>query len=201
MQIRFFLKLISLLLVLTLTACSPSYELYSGEYELVHSYDKNSLDSVEIEEVINFSCGPCYRMFKNTLPELKSKYGDKLQMKLLPVVFTEQPDYANRLYAIANSLGKENEASSEIFRFKYELEQDIFDRNVVLKIAESLKISDEYIESEKAKWVEDILTSNQFKLKLYSVRGTPAVIINKRVKIEASSIENITAVLDSLFRI
>lgn len=187
------------LFVAVLSSCGANDDTYySGDYELIPSAAKASLKSVTLEEILNFDCEPCYNFYTNGRNALQEKYGEQLHVVSVPVVFSQQTQFPVRMFIIAQKHGLGNKAISSIYHHRFQMKEDVFDEAVVLNIADSMGLKQEYLKHKDAEWVNEVYESNRAKAKRYQIRSTPTLVIEGQIKLVSNEMTNIQALINDL---
>ena len=74
---------------------------------------------VKIIEFLNFGCTHCYDLRKD-MPQLLKKYGDKVEIKYIPIIFPKQSTKSIEAYLIAEQMGKGEEMRDALFDAKFD---------------------------------------------------------------------------------
>lgn len=183
--------------LLLMSGCSERSDYYGGEYELVAGLQPDSYERVIVEEILNLSCKPCYEMFTHGSKQLKERFGDRVEIVLIPVVFTKQTQHPVRLFIIASESGKGEAVVGELYRRYFDQSQDIFDEDIVLEVAEQFGLKSSYEKNKNADWVEAIYQSNRSKAIRYQITETPTLIVQHQLK-SVGGLENAALLIDSL---
>ena len=145
---------------------------------------KNSLTKVRFEEFINFGCPHCNNLH-NASKNLRKKYADTVDFVDIPITFRGQDDAPLRLYYVAASIGKGDLVKNELFKTNFEYGVNVFDPGIVNYLAKSLNLGDLYQKESKKAWVTQKIQEGMQKADLYQVRGTPTIVLQDSMKIEA----------------
>lgn len=187
-------------LALVLSGCGESERprYYSADYELVPSLDKNKQKKLTIEEIVSFDCEHCYKFIVNVNPKLKAEYGDRLNIVPLPLVFNKQTQFPVRLFIVGQKEGKGNDIVELLLKKRFEGNEDIFDENVVLDVANHFGLKEKYQAEKNANWVEEIYQENRSRGMKYGISQTPTLIVEGQLKITNIKIDNVKNVVNDL---
>ena len=114
--------------------------------------------------------------------DLKEQYKGRLILIDIPVLFRGQSDAPLRLYYVAKSLGKEEEAKDTIFDAKYIEELDVFDPDVIKDIAISMGIGTTYEQKAQSKEIDQAIEAGEQKYANYAITAVPTIVLAETLK-------------------
>lgn len=175
-----FLPISALLAALCLSFAAPSlFAQVEGRYQKIGTIPKkHSVAVVQYDEYLNFTCPHCNNFRKAALP-LKKKYGKRLKITYIPILFARQADYPLRLFFIAQSVGRTEEIKNIIFDAAFDSGVNIYDPAIVSYIARSSGLADKYKKEAQAAWVTKKVDQAQSRAAVVGVRSTPTVVLQE----------------------
>ena len=177
-------KLMLLVLGLVLSFLLSANEKIRGHYKLVgNKPEPNSVKKVFFEEFINFGCSHCNKLHKAS-KDFRKKFTDKVEFVDIPIVFKGQDDSPLRLYYVAKKIGKGDLIKDELFKASFIHGVNVFDPGITNYLARSLGIRKEFQKEKDQSWVNQLIRDGERKSVIYSVRGTPTVIIQQALKMD-----------------
>lgn len=154
-----------------------------GIYETIGTLPKNnSLETVELEEFLNFTCPHCNN-FRNSSKDLFAKYGKRINRKNIPILFRNQSDLILRLYYIAEKQGIAGEVKTQIFDAVFKYGVNINDPKVVEFLARSAGLTDQFRKDVNSDWVYQKLVQAQERADEAGVRATPTIVLNRALRL------------------
>lgn len=154
-----------------------------GIYETIGTLPKNnSLETVELEEFLNFTCPHCNN-FRNSSKDLFAKYGKRINRKNIPILFRNQSDLILRLYYIAEKQGIGGEVKTQIFDAVFKYGVNINDPKVVEFLARSAGLTDQFRKDVNSDWVYQKLVQAQERANEAGVRATPTIVLNRALRL------------------
>jgi len=172
-----------------------SYTLFS-EVGSTHENGK-----VRMVVFFDFYCPHCYEFDSNTIPQLKQKYGDKLEVE-----YVAYPLRSESLVPIqAYELAREYDASTgermrgAIFEAVYVDGANLGDPVVLKGIAAELGMDPEGLEGSiiSGEMIEKI-KENVARGDRYDLEGTPTVVLDGQYRVDDLEIENLKKIMDGL---
>jgi len=158
----------------------------------------HSLDVVVLEEFLNFSCPHC-NDFRETAKPLFAKYGKRVKLVLIPILFRGQTDDALRLFYIAQSHGKEEQIEDALFDARFRYGADNFDPQVVNYLARTNGLQDAYTKDAPAEWVGRRVADGHAKANADGVEATPTLVVQESLRMTPdSTMKDFVAGLDSV---
>ena len=152
---------------------------------------------VKIIEFLNFGCTHCNDLRKN-MPQLKKKYGEKVEIIYIPINFRGQSTKSVEAYLIAEEMGKGDEMLNALFDANFDKGMDIMESTIAIEtVAASIGLGADFNQKLESEAMKNAALYN-FKLANdYSIKGTPTVYINGKSQ-EDYSIANLDKVVGSL---
>jgi len=170
------LLLATTLLLIPLAAEPAEIE---GRYKVIGKVpNKQSLDVVQFDEYLNFTCPHCNNFRKAALP-IKKKYGKRIKVNYIPILFRNQSDAPLRLFFIGQSMGRTEEIKNLIFDAAFQAGVNIYDPAVVNYLARSSGLGDKYAKEVNAAWVTRKVAEAQQRAAEDGVRVTPSVVLQR----------------------
>jgi len=156
---------------------------------------------VKIIEFLNFGCTHCNDLRKD-MPQLRQKYGDKVEIIYIPISFPKQSTKSVEAYLIAEQMGKGDEMLDALFDAKFDKGMDILESTIAIEtVAASIGLNETELTEFSQKLDSGAMkNAANYNLRLandYNVAGTPTVFINGKSQ-EDYSITNIDKVVGSL---
>ena len=108
----------------------------------------------------------------------------KVEFVDVPIVFRGQDDSPLRLYYVARKIGKANLIKDELFKSSFKHGVNVFDPGIINYLARSLGMHKEFQKEKNQKWVNQLIKDGERKAALYSVSGTPTVVIQYALKMD-----------------
>lgn len=171
--IRAVLLVVAMTGVMSLSASAQ----IEGDYERIGPVpNPHSVGQVLFEEYLNFTCPHCHN-FRELAGPLFEKYGKRLKVVYIPILFRGQNDAALRLFYVAQKEGKEKEIMSALFDATFKYGVNINDPAVVNYLARSSGVGDAYQRDAQADWVNTKLQEASAKADQAGVSATPTVVL------------------------
>ncbi|HLB72307.1 MAG: thioredoxin domain-containing protein [Candidatus Methanoperedens sp.] len=153
---------------------------------------------VKIAEFLKFDCSHCYDLHKE-MPQLLEKYGDKVDIRYIPIVWPGQSTRSIEAYIIAEQMGKGEEMRDALFQAKFVKGMDIIESFAAIEnAASSIGLGDDFKSKLENGDAGKEALSNLALMRKYNVQGTPTIIIDGYLHVEptiASIDSNISALL------
>jgi protein-disulfide isomerase len=154
-----------------------------GNYERIGTVPaKNSLDTILVEEYINFTCPHCNNFRSAAIP-LYQKYAKRIDRRYVPILFRGQNDAALRLFVIAQKNGKEEEIVNALFDATFKYGVNINDPAIVNYLARSSGLAELYERDYAADWVGKKIAENHQKADAAGVSATPTLVLNNALRV------------------
>ncbi|MDH4246953.1 MAG: thioredoxin domain-containing protein [Deltaproteobacteria bacterium] len=161
----------------------PASAQIKGDFESLGKIPApHSLEVVQIEEFLNFTCPHCNN-FRTLSKDLFKKYGKRIKHINNPILFPRQNDYALRLFYVGQKAGKEAEVKEMIFDSTFVFGVNIYDPATVEFMARSLGIGDSYQKQGNEPWVTELISKTEFRAKEALVNSTPTLVLAGTIKI------------------
>lgn len=148
----------------------------------------------------DFMCPACYRAATEVFPQLKDKYGAKLEFRFLGFPFVhEESRLAARAHVIAHELGYGEEMQKALFRSHFEQQLDIGSKEGIAKVADTIGLAPEMLlqqldgDGGKAELDRIVTQANS-----YQIDGTPTVILDGWIKVVDVSPENLGKIINGM---
>jgi len=152
---------------------------------------------VKIIEFLNFGCTHCNDLRKD-MPQLKKKYGDKVEIIYIPINFRGQSTKSVEAYLIAEQMGKGDEMLNALFDAKFDKGMDILESTIAIEtVAASIGFGADFNQKLESGAMKNAANYNLRLANDYNIAGTPGVFINGKFQ-EDYSITNIDKVVGSL---
>lgn len=152
---------------------------------------------VKIIEFLNFGCTHCNDLRKD-MPQLKKKYGDKVEITYIPINFPKQSTKSVEAYLIAEQMGKGDEMLNALFDAKFDKGMDILESTIAIEtVAASIGFGADFNQKLESGAMKNAALYNLRLANDYNIAGTPSVFINGKFQ-EDYSITNIDKVVGSL---
>jgi protein-disulfide isomerase len=153
---------------------------------------------VKIVEFMKFDCIHCYNLHKDT-PRILEKYGDRVQILYVPIVFRGQSTKSIEAYIIAEQMSKAEEMRDALFKAKFVDNLDVMESTITLEnVASSIGLGEDFNSKLEGNDARELALSNLAFMNKYAVESTPAVYINGKRMVDPPIIENLDAAIGSL---
>ena len=165
---------------------------------------------VKITEFLKFNCGHCYSL-SQAMPGLENKYGDKIEITYVPMLWTNLPQDHDlkksiEAYILANDSGKGEEMKDALFKAVIVEGKDVSSLIFLEDIGRSIGLGDDFVTALKNGDAKDRADANIKLGENFQVDETPTVIINGNLKITPSMtggtipqmVNNMDVIIDSL---
>ncbi len=192
------LLVISALAIYFLNSGEKSTEkLPAGDYSKLSKPADITPGKVKIMEFMKFDCSHCYDLHKE-MPQLLKKYGDKVEIKYISIVFPKQSTKSIEAYTIAEQMGKGEEMRDALFKAKFEQGMEVMESNIALEtVAASIGLGTEFNQKLESGAAKNAANENLNLMKEYNVEGTPTVIVNGNLMV-VPTVTNLDTVIGSL---
>ncbi len=143
---------------------------------------------VKIVEFMKFGCGHCYAL-NQYMPELKKKYGDKLEVIYKPMLWRSVPADAGskksiEAYILAERMGKGEEMKDALFKAMIVDKMDLSSQFVLIDIAKSVGLGDDFATALEKGDANNEAEANINLAESFEVVFTPTLIIDGNLKID-----------------
>ncbi len=141
---------------------------------------------VEVVKIFNYSCGHCYRFFKNE--KRFNRFGDKIDYKKVPIFWGKQSPYPTMAYYYAIKNGKEDSVHKAIFEAHFESELDVFSLPILNQILleQGLPISNDGMPWTESPDLKKAVDAGMEIAQNFDVHETPSIVINGAIKVMPS---------------
>jgi thiol:disulfide interchange protein DsbA len=162
----------------------------AGKFATLNKPNTYESGKVKITEFLKFNCGHCYSL-NSQLPDLKKKYGDRLEITYKPMLWRSVPaDLAFKksieAYILANRAGKGEEMKDALFKAMFVENKDITSELQLGDIGKSIGLGDEFVTALKNGDAIDETDANINLAESMTVDETPTIIINGNLKVTPS---------------
>jgi predicted DsbA family dithiol-disulfide isomerase len=158
----------------------PEQRLVLGLYPVLDLPPLSEPGKVKIVEFLSFYCDNCYR-FNSIKHQLEQKYGDALELELVPIVWGEQSIKTVEAYIIAERMGRGREMADAMFRARFEEGRDIGDVEVLVGLARELGLGEEFERQLRSGAAQAEAQENIRLAVSYGVEETPTLIVNGNI--------------------
>jgi len=142
----------------------------------------HSLDVVVVEEYLNFTCPHCNN-FRDVAKPVFKKYGKRIKLLRMPILFRGQADPPLRLFFVAQANGKEDLAEEALFDAAFKSGVNIYDPAVVNFLARNLGLSEAYRKDGDAQWVSQKIDAAAARASTFGVEGTPTLVLQSGLRL------------------
>jgi thiol:disulfide interchange protein DsbA len=136
----------------------------------------HSLDTVVVEEFLNFSCPHCNK-FREVAKPVFEKYGKRVKLIRIPILFRGQDDAPLRLFYVGQAKGLEDRLDEALFSASFKSNVNVFDPRVVSYLARSEGIKPAYDQDASSEWVTARIADGQARADAYGVEATPTLVL------------------------
>lgn len=172
-------------------------KLPAGDYSKLSKPADIAPGKVKIMEFMKFDCSHCYDLHKD-MPQLLKKYGDKVEIKYISIIFPKQSTKSIEAYIIAEQMGKGEEMRDALFKAKFEQGMDVMESTIALEtVAASIGLGEEFNQKLESGEAKNAANENLNLMKDYNIDGTPTVIINGNLMV-VPTVTNLDTVIGSL---
>lgn len=169
----------------------------AGNYQTLNNLSTYEPGKVKITEFFKFDCIHCYELHKN-MPRLLKKYGDKVNITYIPIIFPKQSTKSIEAYKISEQMGKGEEMRDALFMAKFEKGMDVMESTIALEtVAASIGLGADFNQKLESGAAKNAANENLKLMNDYGVDGTPTVVINGNLLV-TPTIQNLDMVIGSL---
>ena len=196
---------LTLILLLLFWLPAAAHAQIEGRYEIIGTVPKaHSVAVVQFDEYLNFTCPHCNNFRKAAKP-IKRKYGKRLKVTYLPILFRGQTDGPLRLFFIARSVGRTEEIKNLIFDAAFKSGVNIYDPAVVSYLARSSGLGEKFRKEAHAEWVTQKVNAAQRRASEDGVRATPTVVLQRALLVSPQTgmqayVGNLDHIIEQLLR-
>lgn len=199
------LRAVLLVLVFAGFAVHPAAAQVQGDYERIGAVpNPGSAQTVLWEEYLNFTCPHCNN-FRVAQKPLLEKFGKRLQVVHIPVLFRGQHDAALRLFHIGVREGKEQIVTDSLFDAGFRYGVNINDPSVVNYLARSAGLGEAYARDYNADWVNAKLAEATAKADAAGVSATPTIVLQGALRVTPKGgmdafVDNLDVIISQLLK-
>jgi protein-disulfide isomerase len=146
----------------------------------------HSLDVVVVEEFLNFTCPHCNN-FREVAKPVFAKYGRRLKLVRVPVLFRGQIDAPLRLFYIAQANGKEEQIDQALFDAAFRSNVNVYDPQVVGYLARTNGLQAAYEKDAGADWVGRRVADGHARADGFGVDATPTLVLQGALRLVPES--------------
>ncbi len=146
----------------------------------------HSADVVVVEEFLNFTCPHCNN-FREAAKPILVKYGKRLKMVRVPILFRGQIDAPLRLFYIAQANGKEDVIDQALFEAAFQYGVNVFDAQVVSYLARTNGLQQAYEKDAAAEWVTRRIADGHVRADGFGVEATPTLVLQGALRLVPDS--------------
>ena len=157
----------------------------TGKYTVIEGKTAptaHSLDVVVVEEFLNFSCPHC-NDFRAAAKPVFAKYGKRMKLVRVPILFRGQSDPALRLFYIAQARGLEDRIDEALFDARFRSGVDNFDPQVIGYLARTNGLQEAYEKEASAEWVTRRIADGRVRADSFGVEATPTLVLQGALRI------------------
>lgn len=165
---------------------APARAQLQGSYEPLGPLPKlHSRKVVQFEEYLNFTCPHCNN-FREAAKPLLRKFGKRLKVIYIPIMFRNQTDGALRLFYIGQAAGRTEEIMNLIFDATFTSGVNINDPAVVSYLARSAGLGEQFRKDANSEWVNQKVMEGHQRAAGAGIQATPTVVLEEALRIEPS---------------
>jgi predicted DsbA family dithiol-disulfide isomerase len=154
----------------------------SGNYSAIGPVPpRKSADVVVVEEFLNFTCPHC-NSFREVAKPVFERYGKRVKLVRLPLLFRGQADPPLRLFFVAQANGKEDLIHDVLFDAAFKYNVNIYDSSVVNYLARTNGLAEAYSREGGADWVTRKIAEAAMRANTVGVEVTPTLVIQGAMK-------------------
>ena len=202
---RLSFKLLALCVLLLTGFAAHGFAQLQGTYEVVGPVPAaHSLNTVKMEEFLNFTCPHCNN-FREAAKPVYAKYGKRLQATYVPILFRGQSDTPLRLFFIAERQGRGEEMMGLIFDATFRYGVNINDPKIMSYVARSAGLADEFRDQYDAEWVQEKIRQAHLRADKFGIEATPTIVLNGSLRLVPqtgmqSFVSNLDRIIGQLLR-
>lgn len=172
-----------------------------GSYVFVRREPDGAVsDRVRMEVFEDFLCPSCYRFSTEVIPNLKEKYGERLDLRFIgyPLVHQESRIPA-RAHVIAQEMGVGEQMQKELFQAHFEQQLDTTSTDGLAKVAHSIGLDPDLLLSRLEK--NDGSTEvdrNLARGESYHIDAVPGVVFDGWILVKELSPQNLETIINGL---
>jgi protein-disulfide isomerase len=190
---------VGLLLFATAAPNDANAQALKGKYTaLTQAPPPHSADVVVVEEFLNFNCPHC-NSFREAAKPVFAKYGKRLKLVRVPILFRGQIDAPLRLFYIAQAHGKEEIIDQALFEAAFQYGVNVFDPQVVSYLARTNDLQQPYEKDAAAEWVTRRIADGHVRADGFGIDATPSLVLQGSLRlVPDSSMGDFVANFDQL---
>lgn len=142
---------------------------------------RKSANAVVVEEFLNFTCPHCNN-FREVAKPVLEKYGKRVKLLHLPLLFRGQADGPLRLFFVAQEQGKEELIVNALFDAAFKSNVNIYDPAVVNYLARTNGLAEAYQKDGNAAWVTQRIAAVAARANAFKVDSTPTLVLQGAMK-------------------
>lgn len=178
--------LLSSALLLLFATAAPSHthaQALKGKFTvLTKEPAPHSADVVVVEEFLNFTCPHCNN-FRQVAKPVFAKYGKRVKLVRVPILFRGQIDAPLRLFYIAQAQGKEDLIDQALFEAAFQYGVNVFDPQVVSYLARTNGLQRAYEKDAGAEWVTRRIADGHVRADGFGVEATPTLVLQGSLRL------------------
>lgn len=147
---------------------------------------RHSAETVVVEEFLNFTCPHCNH-FREVSKPVFAKYGKRLKLVRMPLLFRGQTDPPLRLFFVAQAHGKEDVIADALFDAAFKYNVNIYDPAVVNYLARTNGLADDYAKQGQEDWVTKKIADVVAKAQTFGIDATPTLVVQDAIKMTPDS--------------
>lgn len=157
-------------------------------------------ERVRMEVFEDFLCPSCYRFSTEILPQLKEKYGEQLDLRLIGYPLAhEESRLPARAYVIAQEMGLGEQMQKELFHAHFEQQLDTTSKAGLAKVAHAIGLDPDLLLGRLDK--DDGSTEVDRNLALgqsYHIDAVPGVVFDGWILVKEMSPQNLETIISGL---
>jgi predicted DsbA family dithiol-disulfide isomerase len=172
----------SLILALLASPLLASAQGIEGKFTAVGPLPpRKSANTVVVEEFLNFTCPHCNN-FREVAKPVLEKYGKRVKLVHLPLLFRGQADAPLRLFFVAQEQGKEDVIVNALFDAAFKSNVNVYDPAVVNYLARTNGLAQAYQKDGNAAWVTQRIAAVVARANTFQVDSTPTLVLQGAMK-------------------
>jgi protein dithiol oxidoreductase (disulfide-forming) len=162
----------------------------AGKFAELNKPSTYELGKVKLTEFMKFNCGHCYALSQQ-IPVLKQKYGDRLEITYIPMLWRSVPQEAGfeksiEAYILAQKMGKGEEMKDALFKAEFVDKKDLTSAAVLGDIGKNVGLGDDFVKALNNGDAKNEAEANINLAESFQVDETPTIIINGNLKVNPS---------------
>jgi predicted DsbA family dithiol-disulfide isomerase len=198
-MMRFLLQMLTLSAIALVACAGASRAELEGTFEPIGPVPPpHSVEQVQLEEFLNFTCPHCNN-FRTLSKPLLAKYGKRIRHVDVPILFRGQAEDPLRLYYVAAKAGRGDEVKELIFDATFRYGVNIYDPKTVGYIARSAGLAAQFEAEGNAAWVNAKIREAHQRADQVGVEATPTIVLNGTLRLVPRS--NMQSFVENLDRL